>query len=218
MSESIEADTSVSERILRFGHAQGEQIIEDDLARLQLQAPMTLRRGRQRRTHRPGPLLALRQHGEGYAAALRAVQVEADLRELPFVPAAAIIDGQTAIGDSDFVQRLAVEAAGAGIEPQLAKLIDPGQQGGEIGCGAAFGQSLQRKRALSCGALAAELGAALPDGRRRLRPAAGSGCAARSGAIVTNGRSPPTSTLTRPSGSMRIVMLASTRRKLRRAG
>ena len=36
--------------------------------------------------------------------------------------------------------------------------------------------------------------------------------------MVANGRSPPTSTLTWPSGSMRIVMLASTRRKLSARG
>ena len=130
-----------------FGHAQGEQVIEDDLARLQLKTPMPLRRGRQRRAHRPGPLLAFRQHGEGYAAALGAVQVEADLRELPLIPAAAVIDGQTSVGDADFVQHPAVEAAGAGIKSEFAKLIDPGQQGSDIGCGTAFGQSLQRQNA-----------------------------------------------------------------------
>ena len=43
MSESIEADTSVSERSLDLGHAQRQQVVEDDLARLKLQTAVALR-------------------------------------------------------------------------------------------------------------------------------------------------------------------------------
>ena len=73
----------------------------------------------------------------------------------------------------------------------------------------------EKTRALSCGDLMGHRRSCRARWRRGSRAmAARFNCAWPSGAIVTNGRSPPTITLTRPSGSMRIVMLASTSRKL----
>ena len=55
-----------------FRHAQRQQIVEHDLARLELQTPVALQPRRQRRVQHPWPLLALRQHAEGRAAAASA--------------------------------------------------------------------------------------------------------------------------------------------------
>ena len=132
---------------LGFRHAQGQQVVEHDLARFKLQAAVALRSRRQCRAHRPGPLLALRQDGQRHASRLRPVQVQTDLGEFPLGAAAAVVNGEAAIGDADFVQRLTVEAAGAGIKSELAKLVDPGEQRRDIARNTAPGHRLQREHA-----------------------------------------------------------------------
>ena len=105
------------------------------------------RRGRQRRAQRPTAAPGCpTARSNATPPAFGAVQVQADLRELPLIAAAAIVDGEAAVGDADLVQRLAVEAAGrAAVEPELAELVDPGEQRGDIGGDAALGHRLQRE-------------------------------------------------------------------------
>src|SRR4029078_11017070 len=78
-------------------------------------------------------------------SALCRIRVKVDRVEFPLGAAAAVIDGEAAIGDAYFVQHLTVEAAGSGIQSELPKLIDPGEQGGYIGSQAAWRQRLQGK-------------------------------------------------------------------------
>ena len=82
-------------------------------------------------------------------------------------------------------------------------------------CSQRCARSAPAARRPGCSALAGGCGRAGRPARAAVRRAA---WRSRTGAIVTNGCSPPTNTLTRPSGSMRIAMLASTRRKLSARG
>ena len=67
----------------RLGHAQREQIVEQDLARLELQAAVALQPRRQRRAQRPRPFRIVGEHGEHRAARPRPAEIERDLRQLP---------------------------------------------------------------------------------------------------------------------------------------
>ena len=145
---------------------------------------------------------------------------------------AAVVDGEAAVGDADFGQRLAVETAGAvASRARRARRSSraaprnwrqdrarPAPGARTLGLASAAGSLARLRRGRrwrraarpGAGVRGRRCGADWPELRRdRLR---------RVGAIMMNGRSPPTITLTRPSWSMRIVMLASTSRKLSARG
>ncbi len=136
---------------------------------------------------------------------------------------AAVVDRDAAVGDADVGQRVAVKAALLAVEAEHAEPFDPLHEVGEIGREPPLRHGLQREIARL--GLAAPVRLASPrrrrgPGWRRPAGARDSACggASGAGAMVVNGRSPPRITLIRPSGSIRIVGLASTRRKLSTRG
>ena len=170
ISESIEADTSVSERSRVSDMRSASRSSSTTLRASSCRRRWPRVQRRQRGAHHPRPLLALRQHAERYAAVVRAGQAQADLLELPLAAVAAVVDGEAAVGDADLGQRWPSKppVSALPLSSSAAKAVDPGEQRREIGGDTAFRHRLQRKvvgQTVRCGT---EVGARL-RGRRRCR-------------------------------------------------
>ena len=220
MSESIEADTSVSERSLDSDMRKRQQVVEHDLARFELQVADALAA--------PAMSAALTTHGRSWLSDRTLSATPPAFGRFRFrlicVNFHSVPSRRSSMVRLPLAMPISLSAwpskpPVAGSQPELAELVDPGEQRGEIGRNAAFGHRLKREnRACRAALCRTPLDAPMAMAPGRRATALRSIAPARSGAKVTNGCSPPTSTLICPSGSIRIVMLASTRRKLSARG